>query len=258
METLRLLERIFLWMMIYSVAGWLYETILCSVRAKKFINRGFLNGPYCPIYGCGAVLNVLVLRGISNLPLLFLAGALLDCSLEYLTSYAMEKLFHARWWDYSNRRFHLNGRVCALGALVFGSFSVAVVELFQPAVERLTDAIPPAAMHVLCAVLFVLFVTDIVVTVVGFSGFDGKLRELAAAAQELERRFTERIHDPTAGEALLEWFSKRMNAQQRRMIRAFPHLRSVRCDEAFAALRNYIAKERQRLLEPRPPRGKKG
>lgn len=95
MEFLKTVETYFLWLMIYSIIGWIYESTLCSITNKKLINRGFLNGPYCPIYGSGAILVILILGRIKNPVLLFFLGALVTCSLEYLTSYVMEKLFHA-------------------------------------------------------------------------------------------------------------------------------------------------------------------
>ncbi|MFA5468990.1 MAG: putative ABC transporter permease, partial [Sphaerochaetaceae bacterium] len=94
-----IIETYFLWFFFYSVIGWIYETILCSVAQKRFINRGFFNGPYCPIYGFGALLNILLLSEIKNLFLLFLAAFLLTTILEYVSSWGLEKLFHARWWD---------------------------------------------------------------------------------------------------------------------------------------------------------------
>ena len=124
---MKTIETWFLWLMIYSIIGWVYESTICSIGHRKLINRGFLNGPVCPIYGTGAVLVLLVLGRIQNPVLLFFAGALVTCSLEYLTSWLMEKLFHARWWDYSKRKFNIGGRVCLIGAVVFGAFSVVLV-----------------------------------------------------------------------------------------------------------------------------------
>ena len=127
---MKTIETWFLWLMIYSIIGWVYESTICSIGHRKLINRGFLNGPYCPIYGTGAVLVLLVLGRIQNPVLLFFAGAVVTCSLEYLTSWLMEKLFHARWWDYSKRKFNIDGRVCLIGAVVFGAFSVVLVLVF--------------------------------------------------------------------------------------------------------------------------------
>ena len=99
----------FLWFMLYSVLGWVWETILCSLTEGHFVYRGFLNGPYCPIYGCGALIDIVFLHWIVNPFALFILGALLASTLEYITSYLMETYFHARWWDYSDKRFNLNG-----------------------------------------------------------------------------------------------------------------------------------------------------
>lgn len=104
-----------LYFFIYSFCGWLMETVLCSIREHRFINRGFLNGPLCPIYGCGILLILTFLlpvrdsipRAEAAVPVIFLAGAVLASAVEYFTSWAMEKLFHARWWDYSKHRFNL-------------------------------------------------------------------------------------------------------------------------------------------------------
>ena len=138
--------------MIYSIIGWVYESTICSIGHRKLINRGFLNGPYCPIYGTGAVLVLLVLGRIQNPVLLFFAGALVTCSLEYLTSWLMEKLFHARWWDYSKRKFNIGGRVCLIGAVVFGAFSVVLVLVLHPFVKSLTDRLTDAAFNWICAI----------------------------------------------------------------------------------------------------------
>ena len=124
------LEQWFLWFVIYSLIGWVYESILCSVAGKKLVNRGFLNGPVCPIYGTGAVVVVFALSSLADKPvLLFLTSAILTTTLEYLTSWLMEKLFHARWWDYSQRFLNIHGRVCLRGFVAFGAMSVLVVRL---------------------------------------------------------------------------------------------------------------------------------
>lgn len=149
MEFFDTLCRVIFYFMIYSVVGWIYETTLCSITDRRFVNRGFLNGPYCPIYGSGALLDVLVLGRIENPFLLFILGVLVTCSLEYLTSYVMEKLFKARWWDYSDKKFNIGGRVCLLGAVVFGLFSVVLIKLLHPAVRSLADMLPDAMLYII-------------------------------------------------------------------------------------------------------------
>lgn len=119
--------------------------------------------------------------------LLFFAGALVTCSLEYLTSWLMEKLFHARWWDYSKRKFNIGGRVCLIGAVVFGAFSVVLVLVLHPFVKSLTDRLTDAAFNWICAILFVGIVSDLVVTVKGASRHTcGLCRVRGAAAAEAQ------------------------------------------------------------------------
>ena len=93
----------FLWFVIYSAAGWLYESTICSqIKYHKFINRGYLRGPWIPIYGAGAVLNYWLIGWIGNVPAIFAAAMFTSGVVEYITSYAMERMFHKRWWDYTD------------------------------------------------------------------------------------------------------------------------------------------------------------
>lgn len=118
--------------------------------------------------------------------LLFFAGAVLTCSVEYLTSWLMEKLFHARWWDYSKRKCNIGGRVCLIGAVVFGAFSVVLILVLHPFIKSLTDRLTDPALNIICAMLFVGIVSDLIVTVKGASrharGFCRVRSALAAKA----------------------------------------------------------------------------
>lgn len=113
------ISEIFLWFMLYSIVGWAYETVVCSlIKYHRVINRGFHIGPYCPIYGIGAVICFLLLDdiryqipGIGGVLVIFVMSGFIACTIEYFISWLMEKLFHARWWDYSDRPFNLNGRI---------------------------------------------------------------------------------------------------------------------------------------------------
>lgn len=242
------LENHFIWLMIYSFAGWLYETIICSIGQRRFVNRGFLNGPYCPIYGHGALLVILVLGRLKNPIALFLAGAVLTCSLEYLTSYLMEKLFSARWWDYSKRKFNINGRVCLLGAVVFGVFSTVLVLLIHPAVVKLTDVIPALARHIISAVLLIVFIGDCIVTIVGISDFRERLLEVSDFIEQHTSSISEKLHAVESYSndvhEIREAIKRKLNWQQRRTVFAFPTLR-MRIEKHNAALeriRNAIKK----------------
>ena len=129
------LAEIFFYFVFYSVLGWVYETVLCSLEAGRAVNRGFLLGPYCPIYGAGAILFLILLGKEQNGILIFALGSAVACALEYLTSFVMEKVYGKRWWDYSQRFMNLNGRICLAGALAFGIFAVILIKILHPAVK---------------------------------------------------------------------------------------------------------------------------
>lgn len=135
--------QIFLWFVFYSFVGWVYETLLALAVHKKFIWKNFLQGPFCPVYGLGALAVVLLLSPFKNrLIPLFLLGALVTCTVEYITAWFLETFFQHKEWDYSRRKWNLHGRVCALGALVFGGFSVLLVKYLHPVVSDWTNRLP--------------------------------------------------------------------------------------------------------------------
>lgn len=193
------LEHLFLWFILYSFAGWVYESILVSCQERRLVNRGFLNGPLCPIYGTGAVAGIVVLGNVKHPLVVFLVSMVGASILEYATSWAMERLFHARWWDYSHFRFNLNGRVCLLGAVVFGLGGVVIVDVVQPPVERVTDMIPVQVVHVLVAVLVLLTVLDTVVTVVGIVDFEQSLERFRSAVSKYGGAMREKVEDAVSG-----------------------------------------------------------
>ena len=134
----------FLMFIIFSVAGWIIECMYCSLMEKRIIlNRGYLIGPYCPIYGIGVVYGYTFLTLFESNPILvFIMGMLGASILEYITSYVMEKLFHARWWDYSDQVLNVNGRICLKNALMFGVIGILFVYYAKPLFIDLVDRIP--------------------------------------------------------------------------------------------------------------------
>ncbi len=158
-----------LYFFLYSCFGWLFESAYCSLEAMTFINRGFLNGPVCPIYGVGALLMFIFLipiqKKISNplvaLPTIFMSGAVLATVIEYITSIAMEWLFDARWWDYSSFRYNIDGRVCLFVSLVWGGFALLFVYIIQPQFEKIVavlhrrQRLPQIVLAVCCVLLAV-------------------------------------------------------------------------------------------------------
>lgn len=217
------------WFIAYSFAGWVWETALCSITSKKFVNRGFLNGPYCPIYGFGALIDIVALGSLSHPVPLFLAGGVLACVLEYLTSYGMEYYFHARWWDYSDKRFNLNGRICLEGFLVFGLFAVALILGIQPRVASVTALISTSALSVVAAAMAAVFAIDVAYTLASVYQLRSKL---SAATADIELRVSKLESNLEALRAELKARYEQdrarllleLNAQEQRLINAFPRV----------------------------------
>lgn len=154
-----------LYFFIYSFIGWLLEVICKLVEQKKFVNRGFLMGPICPIYGYG-VLGIILLIGENTDDILavFLKAIVICSLLEYITSYFMEKLFHARWWDYSKKKFHINGRICLETMIPFGLLGCFVIYIVHPMIISLINLIPNWAQIILASLLFLLYIVDNIVS----------------------------------------------------------------------------------------------
>lgn len=158
------LKVLFLLFIVYSITGWIIEVIATYPDTKCFVNRGFLIGPYCPIYGNCAIAMIFLLHNVTN-PILLFVLSILICSVgEYVTSYAMEKIFHARWWDYSKNKFNLNGRICLVNSLAFGVLGFLLIKFVNPFVVGLITKLSPTMINVLFYTILTLFIIDNVIS----------------------------------------------------------------------------------------------
>lgn len=194
-----------------GVLGWMMEVVCKLIQFGRFINRGFLIGPICPIYGFGSVLVTALLSRYAEEPLAVFALAMVVCgTLEYLTSYVMEKLFHARWWDYSQKRFNLNGRVCADTLIPFGLLGLGMVYIAKPVLFGLFLRLSPEMMDGLCIGLCALIFADAVVSATVL----GKIRKTAnLSGGDDTEAITRSVREKLAEQGVLI----------RRALRAFPY-----------------------------------
>ncbi len=183
---------------VYSFFGWVSEVIYCFFLTGRWINRGFLHGPLCPIYGFGGLLVIFALQPFrANVALVFIAAIVITTVLEYLTSWVLEKLFSTRWWDYSNYSFNFEGRVCLRNSLLFGVMSVVAVEFIHPAVSGLLNQVPALLITTAGALFLVLGMTDLTLTIhslVGYRSLLSSMREFlehVAGLTELPAWFNE-------------------------------------------------------------------
>ena len=155
----------FVLFVIYSFVGWLLETSFCFYKTKKLVDRGFLIGPVCPIYGLGCAAIIFFLSRYKNdIVTLFVMAAVICTILEYVTSYLMEKIFHARWWDYSKNKFNLNGRISLNTMIPFGLLGVIAVYIVNPYLIKILSFLSYKALTIISIAIFIIFIIDIIIS----------------------------------------------------------------------------------------------
>ncbi len=180
---------------IYCFLGWVYESTYVSIRSRRWVNRGFLNGPVIPIYGCAATLLYVAFfndtmigmtqsKTAVSVLVIFVSGMILASLLEFVTSWLMEKLFHARWWDYSEMPLNLQGRICLPVSLFWGLLSVVMAEWIQPLMDRVVAQIPRRAGEIAGYVIAAVFFADLGVTVAAALKLDQRLEDIQRIREE--------------------------------------------------------------------------
>ena len=150
---------------IYSFLGWIMEVTLTLITDKKFVNRGFLLGPCCPIYGCGCILlNLLLHNYTNNILVLFILTMFTCSSLEYITSFLMEKIFKLRWWDYSQMKFNINGRICLETMTPFSILGVLAIKYATPFFITNINKLSEKTILIISIILITLFIIDVIIS----------------------------------------------------------------------------------------------
>lgn len=177
-----------LYFFVYGFLGWCTEVAFAAVKERKFVNRGFLNGPICPIYGIGVTVVVSVLLPYKDqiIPL-YLWSVLLVTVLEGVTGYLLEKLFHHRWWDYTGMPLNIGGHVCLLFSVIWGVACVAIVHFIHPVIAKLLSFLPVWLGGLLLVAFCFVLAADLYVTVTGILKFNRRLARMEEIAQELHR-----------------------------------------------------------------------
>ena len=219
---------LFLLFIMYSFLGWLLEVICKLVEKKKFINRGFLIGPICPIYGCGSILIILLLeRYKSNLFILF-GMAIIICSiLEYMTSYIMEKLFNLRWWDYSSKKYNLNGRICLDTMIPFGILGCVVIYVINPFFLFILNNFNINTLELISIIIFIIFILDITISFGIIYNFKESIKNVGDSTEAISKKVKD---------ILLS-----RNYVYKRLIKAFPNIKSPK--ERLLEIRKRIDNE---------------
>jgi uncharacterized membrane protein len=188
---------------IYAFIGWCTEVSYATLDTGKFVNRGFLNGPYCPVYGCGVVIVVAVLTPLKdNLLILFAGSFLLTSVLEFITGYILEKVFHNQWWDYSDKPFNIKGYVCLKFSIYWGMACTFIMDVVHPIIYETIVRIPFKIGVVILVIIMTGFAIDLCVTVSTILKFNRRLKlmdDIAVQIHKLSDEIGENIYENVTG-----------------------------------------------------------
>ena len=219
---------IFMLFIIYSFIGWIIEIIEEYITNRRFVNRGYLIGPYCPIYGFGGIAITLVLTRYSeNVVILFVMSMVICSVLEYLTSYIMEKIFKTRWWDYSKYKFNINGRICLETMVGFATLGCICIYLINPALDHILHLLDENTLIIIAIIIFGLFIIDFCISTKIIFNFR---KTISNIEKDSTAEITKKVREVFISKGLLH----------RRLIKAFPNMKNYR--ERLLSLRNKLNK----------------
>lgn len=208
----------FMLFFIYAILGWIIETTLVSIEKRKFVNRGFLIGPYCPIYGFGGLAITILLKNYTKDPIvLFLMAVIICGTLEYFTSYIMEKIFKARWWDYSAKKYNINGRICLETVVPFGILGCLVMYVLNPITFKYLNMLSNSMLNIISAICFTIFITDNIVSYNVISSFTKTIKTInVGKIKDNTEEITKKVREVLIGKS---FFNKRL-------MEAYPNLQA--------------------------------
>lgn len=225
--------QLILYFFFYSFVGWVMETCYCSVLERKYVARGFLYGPICPIYGVGVLLMILFFKPLTGNPLLFYVTAVVVMSSwEYFVGWLLETTTHMKYWDYSHVKYNLHGRICLPISLTWGALSYIVIYWIHPKTESLFTGIAPWLSHVLCGAAIGVLISDATLTIRQLALLGKLTRSLARITDELQLQLSlgkselsDKLDERTA--ALRERYSQQIRSleENSRRFRSHYHLK---------------------------------
>lgn len=224
---------------IYSFLGWILESIFRSFCEKKIINTGFLRGPICPIYGCGAIIMILFLKNFSNSKILLFAMSIIFLSLwEYIVGVILEKLFKTKYWDYSDHKFNYKGRICLTNSIAWGFLGVLFIDFIHPSIVNILKNVDVVYLKIIVPILLILILTDAIISIVKTKNIKGTLEKVEKLNEQIKEKLAEikkqNQEKNTTSEnlqLLIEKINKRKNRELRRLYK-----RVYRLKRAFPAI----------------------
>lgn len=247
---------------LYGFLGWCTEVAYATTKERRFVNRGFLNGPICPIYGIGVVVVIEFLTKYrSNVILLYIASVVLVSALEWITGFLLEKIFHNKWWDYSEMPLNLNGYICLPFSLLWGVACVFIVGVIQPLIAHIIDFLPVLFGAIMLIVLLIVISIDCYVTASGIfkmnhslAHFDYITKELHEISDQIgEEIYKKTIEAMDRQEAMNQRISELRllrddlvakmlaeNKTSKRLLKAFPKMKKPEYPKVIHTLRERL------------------
>lgn len=187
---------------IYAFLGWVIEVSYHTVTKGRFINRGFLAGPYCPIYGFGAIAVIFFLTDIGEKSklILFLGSIFIASLIEFIAGFLLEKIFHERWWDYSKKKLNIGGYICLEFSIIWGVFCFLLYEVVHPMISRLVGIIPEVVLTYTGVVIVIIMTIDLIATINTLVGLNKEFRAIEKISQDIRKvsdSIGERVYDKT-------------------------------------------------------------
>ena len=180
------LYQVFAYFLIYSCIGWCLEVVYAAVTTGKLVNRGFLNGPVCPIYGFGMIIVLFVLTPLQHsILLLYIGGVILPSALELVGGWLLYKLYHTRWWDYTDYPFNIGGYICLEFSLLWGVGTLVVMKIVHPMIAGIVAMVPPLIGLIVMCVLYAVYAADTIATAFAASDLARDLEALEKVADSM-------------------------------------------------------------------------
>lgn len=240
-----------LWLfIIYAFLGWCLEVVYAAFKTKKFINRGFLNGSVCPIYGGGALLVLVILDPVKEHPfLVFLLSSAVTTLIEFITGWILELIYKKKWWDYSNRKFNIKGYICLEFSVIWGLCCLFVYDIIEPGIIYPINHLPHNIMVWILLVIWTVFIVDIVISTVQatkFKNYITKINEISASY----KKGSDALGGALASASLkldqaLTKAAQKSKWSTRRFLKAFPTIKDSKDKNIIKLLKEKIEKKKE-------------
>ena len=231
---------VFLIFILFSFVGWCSEVLYVGIFFEhKFVNRGFLHGPICPIYGFGGLTILLLPKQLYSTWIPLFCASMLFCTIvEYLSSWILEKLFHTRWWDYSHYKFNISGRVCLLNSVLFGVLGVVIIHFVQPFVMKFLSLFSDFVLNVSADVIAVGLTVDLLITIRRLVDFSVTMEKVRAVYEKHGAEFLEKIE---------QFRPKLKNVES--FIHRFPTLKSINYRDELELIKQRVKDKKSQMLK---------